>query len=300
MGLYVAVVGAVNMDIHGQSDGALIARDSNPGVIRLAPGGVGRNIAHNLALLGADVRMLTALGDDLWAASLEQSCRDAGIDLTESLRVPGGRSSSYLYITGSDGDMALAVCDAAIVDAVTPDWLARKLDFLNRAALVVADCNLSAAAIAFLAERVTAPLFVDPVSTTKARKLLPVLGRVHTLKPNAQEAEALTGCADPAEAAAALVRLGVARVFVSAGQDGMFCADRSGAACRVPCCTARLANANGGGDAAMAALCKAYLDGRDLADCARYAMAAGAIAVESPETVAPGLSDAAVRARMMG
>mgnify|MGYP003289514073 CR=1 FL=1 len=43
--------------------------------------------------------------------------------------------------------------------------------------------------------RATAPLFVDPVSTTKAEKLRPILHKIHTLKPNRIEAELLSGVA---------------------------------------------------------------------------------------------------------
>ena len=58
---YAVVAGGVNMDIGGRSSGPLIGRDSNPGQVRMSLGGVGRNIAHNMALLGLDVRLLTAL-----------------------------------------------------------------------------------------------------------------------------------------------------------------------------------------------------------------------------------------------
>ena len=51
------------MDIGGTPSKALVAQDSNPGRVRMSLGGVGRNIAHNLSLLGLDVRMLTAFGD---------------------------------------------------------------------------------------------------------------------------------------------------------------------------------------------------------------------------------------------
>ena len=49
---YVTVVGGMNMDIGGRPHGKLVARDSNPGTVRMSPGGVGRNIAHNMSLLG--------------------------------------------------------------------------------------------------------------------------------------------------------------------------------------------------------------------------------------------------------
>ena len=62
---YVVVVGGVNMDIGGISHAQLVSADSNPGRVRISLGGVGRNIAHNMALMGLDVRMVTVLGGDL-------------------------------------------------------------------------------------------------------------------------------------------------------------------------------------------------------------------------------------------
>ena len=47
---YVVVIGAANIDIGGTPYKPLIPGDSNPGVIRMSYGGVGRNIAHNLSL----------------------------------------------------------------------------------------------------------------------------------------------------------------------------------------------------------------------------------------------------------
>ena len=54
-GSYAAVVGGINVDICGHSLGKLVDADSNPGLVTTALGGVGRNIAHNLTLLGTDV-----------------------------------------------------------------------------------------------------------------------------------------------------------------------------------------------------------------------------------------------------
>ena len=58
-------------------------------------------------------------------------------------------------------------------------------------------------------------------------------------------------------------------------------------------------NATGGGDAGMAALVRAFLDGRTGADAARFALAAGAVAVESAETINPDMSLAAIRNKLI-
>lgn len=294
---YAVVVGAVNIDIWGRSSGPLIMRDSNPGEIRTSLGGVGRNIAHNMCLMGMKVQMLTALGGDAWAGQIEEGCRACGIGLDRAVRVGEARTGAYLYITGPEGDMALAVCGADITRYITPEVVEKNLDLLNRAELVVFDGNLTEETMDCLSSRCNVPLFVDPVSASKAKKLIPFLSRIHTIKPNVLEARALTGENGAEAAAEALICAGVKRAFVSDGGSGMVAAHGLDML-RFPCCRARLVNATGGGDAVMAALCKSFSEGYDIFRSARYALAAGAIAVECEETINSGMSHERICRRM--
>ena len=299
---YVTVVGGVNVDIGGRPEAALVARDSNPGAVSSSLGGVGRNIAHNMALLGLDVRLVTAFGDDLNAQKLAASCGELGIDISQSPVIPGGRTSTYLFINDERGDMALAVSDMEIYSHLTPQALAQRRKLLDGSQVVVVDANIPAESIAWLAENCAAPIFADPVSTAKAVKLKPVLGRLHTLKPNRLEAELLSGVPitdgeSLDRAASALLETGLHRVFISLGAEGVFAADRGGRA-RLSCLPGRMVNATGCGDAFMAAIAWAYLQGTDLADTARAGLAASAIAMESGETINPGLSEEALRDRL--
>ena len=301
-GTYVAVVGGVNVDIGGRSHGPLVAADSNPGTVSLSLGGVGRNIAHNVSLMGADVRLLTAYGDDLHGQQVASSCASLGIDLSHALKVPGGTTSTYLYLTDEKGEMALAVSDMSICEKITPEYLAENLSLLQNAQVVVADTNIPAESLRYLAENCTAPLFVDPVSTAKAAKLLPILSKIHTLKPNRLEAELLSGvkitCAADAEAAAkALLEKGVERVFISMGAEGVYAATESGQLWmqNLP---GNMVNTTGCGDAFMAALVWAYLEDMNLHETALAGLAAGSIAMESYDTINPAMSATALRTRM--
>ncbi|MBO2526811.1 MAG: MarR family transcriptional regulator [Clostridiales bacterium] len=303
-GSYAVVVGGVNMDIGGRSLAPLVAKDSNPGRVSMSLGGVGRNIAHNLSLLGVDVRFLTAFGDDLYARRIAASCGELGIDISHALQVPGGATPTYLFLNDCDGDMALALSDMEICERITPSYLAENLPILNNAQLVVTDTNIPAQSLAYLADHCTAPIFADPVSTAKAVKLKPILGRLHTLKPNRIEAELLSGVKITDEdslhkAAEKLLATGLRRVFISLGTDGVFAADHK-EMCLQQCFQAEMCNATGAGDAFMAALAWAYLEGTDLKQTAKAAAAAAAIAVEGSETINPVMSAEAVRKRMDG
>lgn len=301
-GSYAVVVGGVNMDIGGHSNESLIAKDSNPGTVRLSLGGVGRNIAHNMCLLGMDVRFLTAIGDDLYGQRIAASCGELGIDIGHALRIPGGTTSTYLFINDADGDMALALADMEICNKISPAYLASNLSLLNNAQLVVADTNIPQESLEYLAEHCTAPIFADPVSTTKAKKLLPILGRIHTLKPNLIEAELLTGVKVTDEttlrlAAQRLLDTGLRRVFISMGSHGVFAADHNEMK-HIGCKKAVMRNATGAGDAFMSALAWAYLQGTDLEQTALAASAAASLAIESEETINSAITADAVRARM--
>ena len=301
-GSYAVVIGGVNMDIGGTSHAPLVSEDSNPGVVRLSLGGVGRNIAHNLSLMGTDVRLLTAYGDDLYGQKVAASCSELGIDISHALRLSDQRTSTYLYIADHRGDMALAVSDMSICDRITPAYLASNLGLLQNAQVVVTDTNIPAESLQWLAENLTVPIFCDPVSTIKAEKLRPILGKLHTLKPNKLEAELLSGVpihspADVEKAAQALLDTGLRRVFISLGADGVYGATHQGAM-MLPNRPVNLVNTTGCGDAFMAAIVWAYLEGTDLAGTLNAGLAAASIAIECPDTINPNMSAQLLRAHM--
>lgn len=285
---YVVVIGAVNMDICGRPRKKLIFRDSNPGTVRLTPGGVGRNIAHDLRLLGERVRFVTVFGDDANGAALRESCAALGMDLSCAQTLPGVFTSSYLYITDERGEMQLGLSDTDSSARITPDYLATHLDAINGASVVVAEGNLPAETLRWIGENVTPPLFVDPVSVTKAERLRGMLPCIHTFKPNITEASDLTGESEPEAIVSALLCRGVRRVFLSMGSAGILAGEGEQRAL-LPCLPTRLVNTTGGGDAVMAALVWAYLHGRDLRESTLCALRAGRCAVEYDGTNNPAL-----------
>ena len=282
MGKSIAVVGGMNMDIGGSANAALRLRDSNPGLVTLRPGGVGRNIAHDLRLLGAEVSLVSAVGDDAFGKELLASCEALRLDVSMTQVRPRERSSTYLYVNDDGGDMLLAVSDMDIVDRISPQVLEPLLPRLNSFDAVVLDANLSQAALNFLARMLTVPLYADPVSTAKAGKLLPILPRLRAIKPNLLEARSLTGEREPEKAARALLDQGVQRVFLSLGEGGMLAASGE-TLLRLPREEALVINTTGAGDAATAAMVWADVHDLDLRRSARAAQLAGAMTCQCRE-----------------
>ena len=191
----VVVIGGANVDIKGRSGGPVIAGTSNPGRVTVSAGGVGRNIAENLARLGIETALVTALGDDANGQLLRGSCAAARVDLSMALtsEAPTG---SYLALLDDQGELVSAINDMRAVDALTEDHLARHADELAAADMLVADCNLSAPCLDWLCRFAgdrDLRLLIEPVSVPKAMKLLAFARRppVFAITPNAQQLSAL-------------------------------------------------------------------------------------------------------------
>ena len=274
---YFIVIGAANMDIAGRPDTSLVAGDSNPGKVTMSFGGVGRNVAHNLALLDSDVRLLTAFGEDYRARELKEGCLDCGIDIDASITVPGASTSTYLFIMDEHGEMQEAINDMQIYEYVTPERIEERLDVIQHAAACVIDTNLPQQTIEFIAKNVTCPIFCDPVSSIKAQKLKKVLGKMLSgIK--------ITDDTSLEEAAQALLATGLKRVFISLGEKGLLCADHE-KTILLPLLPAKLVNMTGAGDAIMAGVTWAYTQGMTLEQTGLVGLAASTMAVEGENTI---------------
>ena len=187
MDTLISIIGGANMDMSATLNGAFIAADSNPGHIEVGYGGVARNIAHNLALLGARTQLLTVFGGDLFGGLMHDYCKQQGIDVHLSERESSQRSGIYLCLHNQGGEMIAAVADTEAIRLITPEWLAKRIGEINMSEFIVADTNVTEDSIRWLMENVTAPLFIDGVSSTKAHRVVNALRKcklpyLHTLK----------------------------------------------------------------------------------------------------------------------
>ena len=306
---YVVVIGGMNMDICGRPTSTVVDRDSNPGVVSMSAGGVGQNIAQNMAHLGMPTYLITVYGDDENGKTLERSCAANNINLDYAEQLEGRRSSTYMCITDDTGDLLVAVNDMEICKEINPAFLESRLDFINGAAICLLDANLEPETMAWIGEHVTAPLFGDTVSTVKAHRFDTILNKMTVLKPNDLEASVLTGIgiADQYSAGAAaktLLDRGVKNVFISLGANGILCARHENdeySFKHVPPYRTEIATANGAGDAGMAAITWSFFDNpdRDLEEVGKIAQAASSIALECTKAV-PDITVERIRKKMSG
>jgi len=297
---YIVGVGAANADLNGASLAPVHLRDSNPGHISLAAGGVTRNVCENLARLGADVKLLSCVGGDAFGAFIRAESAKAGIDVSHLYEARGASSSIYLSILDADGDMLVGMSDMRIVQQDMPrGYLPAEKALIQGAKIVTCDPCMGEETLLQLLDlcRPGQIVSVDPVSCAYARVVAPHIGRFHTAKPNRMELEILAGMEvrsdeDLPRAGEALLKKGLQRLFVSLGAEGCFYMDAEGRILRRKLKPARMVNASGAGDSFAAAMLWATLNGWSVEETLELAMAAGIAALSHEKTINPNMSPA--------
>ena len=294
---YVVVIGGANIDVKARSSSPAVRRTSNPGTAVLGSGGVGRNVAENLARLGTTTHLVTAVGTDPLGDQLVRSTAAAGVGVDHVARVdvPTG---SYTAVLDADGELLVAISSMAATEALGPAEVEAAADLIAGAALLVLDGNLSGRALeAARAAAGAVPVVLDPVSVPKAERLhgLMAEGRPwHLVTPDYLELAALTGRPATYErqviaACAHLHERGVTWVWVREGERGSLLSGPDGTT-QLPALAARVTDVTGAGDAMLAAWCHGVLTGRTPLDAARLGHAAAAVTVATEHTVHPDLS----------
>lgn len=267
----VVCIGGALVDELFHCQAPVVQGTSNPALLERQVGGVMCNVAHHLALLGVPVRMVTATGRDADGDWLLTSCRAVGIDMPDTLRVdaPTGR---YTALIGPDGALFAAACADTCMDRLDAEWLAAHQQALSGASLLLADTNLPASTLAWLiayAAGQGVPLIIEPVSVAKAAKLRTLdLQGLFMVTPNEDELPFLCGRDHPdgPSAVAELLARGAARVWLRKGKAGTDMVLPTGTHSR-PAPQARVVDATGAGDAALAGWVAAWWNGGDEAAC---------------------------------
>lgn len=291
----IYVIGGANIDIQGTPFEKLKYKDSNPGIISYSFGGVARNVAENLARLGDNVNFISVLGDDNYGKQLKKYCEDIGINMSNCLIKKGARTSTYLAILNDGNDMELAISDMSILDFLNKDYLINIIDKIIKDDYVLIDTNLSKEIIEFLCNNIKGKIFIDPISTKKAPKLLNVFSSIYAIKPNIYEAEILcdkkiNNLEDVKECARILNKKGVKEIYISLGEKGAYGFNGKKEFfyqiknVKVKCAT-------GAGDSFMAGIIHQKRLSQDLESTIKYASFCAVTTLQSNDTVSKSISD---------
>jgi pseudouridine kinase len=296
----VVVIGGANVDIKARSAGRATPTTSNPGHASMTPGGVGRNVAENLARLGVRTFLVSAIGRDALGDSLLSQTVAAGVRC-EYVQRTELSTGTYTAVLDCDGELLVAVSDMAAVDGLGPGSVNEARDIITTAGLLVLDGNLASPTLSHASDLAAAAqvrIILEPVSVPKAALIASSITAdrpLYAVTPNRDELTALTELPTRTDkqlqrAADSLHRRGVEHVWVRLGARGSLFSTASSGASWLQAGSATVADVTGAGDAMLAAFCYAVLNGNDPIDAARYGQAAAVLTLASPHTVRPDLT----------
>lgn len=292
----VLVIGAVGLDVKGQVGGPLQMGTSNPGVIRRSPGGVARNIAENLARLGVEVALISAVGDDWIGHYIVQRTQEAGVNTDYLLIQPDLRTGTYLALLDQEKQLIVGLDDMEAVQAITPQYLYEHQHLFQEAQIIAIDANLSPDALEMvfrLAAFYDRPVCADPTSAPLAVRLQPFLKQLHLVTPNLQEAYALlgevAGSSRPIQLARRLVAKGVKLAVITLAEKGL-CYATNNERGHLPAIAVPVVDRTGVGDALTAAVIFGLLEKLPPSEAVRLGLSAAALTLQCRQTVCPDLS----------
>ena len=294
----VICIGAVLVDELFFCSEAPLPATSNPAKIQRSVGGVISNVARNLALLDVPVRLLSFLGDDSDASWLKTVLHQSGVDTGLVMQVEGP-TGKFSAILGPDGSLFTAACSDDSERILTPAVFEAYVQALKEARAIVADANISVAAINWLSDfcfREKIPLFLEPVSVSKAKKLAMVDKKgVYMITPNEDELPSISGMdpADEEESVLACIKTGVEYVWLRKGALGsaLFHKDNE---IYLSAPAIMVKDSTGAGDAALAGFVAAWYKGMDALTCLKWGHGMAAMVLMQEGTIAEHTDESAL------
>lgn len=221
----IICIGAAFVDeLFHAAEEMLLATTNNATVTKTA-GGVSRNIAHQLALLGVPVQLISVFGNDSDGEWLKKVCADAGVQLEASI-TKEGLSGKYTGILNPDGSLFSAFLTNAATHLITPYHLGKNIELLKTASFILADANINVDTAGWLlsfSKDTGIPFILEPVSVPPARKFREAdLNGLYLITPNEDELPVL--CSEKSfftqQQVDELLQRGVKQIWLHNGKHG--------------------------------------------------------------------------------
>ena len=271
----IVVVGSCNIDITVECD-----RWAKPGEtifgnrLTVNPGGKGANQAVAAARLGAEVKMVGCIGDDVYGQLVQKALKENNVDSTY-VKVLPGENSGTAHITVAENDNSIIVIKAAN-DLVSPALIDEAWDTIKEADIVLLQHEIPAATNAYVIEKcfeAGVPVMLNPAPVAPVPPEL--LEKVTYLTPNEHEAAILFAGQGKAD----ILGRNQGKVIMTLGSKGVAYAEK-GQVYNVPGFKVKPVDTTGAGDTFNGAFAVARANGKNMYDSISFANAAAALSVQ--------------------
>ncbi|EFA82965.1 hypothetical protein PPL_03743 [Heterostelium album PN500] len=167
----ISVVGGAVIDLISHPNNALQMKTSNPGVMNIKVGGVGKNVAEIISRLQLETLFISMVGDDVQSNIIYDHFRSVNISTDGVKRVSGSSTATYNAIMNEVGDLEVAISIMDIFKKITPDYIAQFKEEIRKSKMIVFDANIpleTMVSLAALAKESAIPMFFEPTSVPKS------------------------------------------------------------------------------------------------------------------------------------
>ena len=292
----ILVVGVAFTDIKGFPFGKYDPVGTNKGSVVITHGGVSRNVAEDMANLGADVEFLTMLDDTPLGEDVRLRLEAAGVSLRYAANVPGGGIGMWLAVFDESGNLAGSVSKMPDVTKLEETLSSAGNQLFRDCDAVVVEYDTSeeiASRCCELAKKYNKPLYVivGNMSVILARREL--MRECDCVIMNDIEAGKLFGCdlsagelsSLEAQICRAGKALGLKRSIITLGERGSIYADFAGGQCgHIPSVPCEVVDTTGAGDAFFSAAVLCLTKGLSLKRSAETGARLAATVVSSKQS----------------
>jgi ribokinase len=278
----VLVVGSVNVDLVVRVERLPAAGETvTGGTFAQHHGGKGANQAVAAARVGARVTFVGAVGDDAFGRSALDELKRERVDVSRVAVIAGVPTGVALISVAEGGENQITVASGAnaLIDAEAVQSALSDSSALRSGGVFLANFEVADDAVVAAAKAASEAGMLVLINPAPARELPSALLALQPiLLPNEIEAQALTGEAEPVDAARLLAARTGAPVVVTIGAKGAIVV-QNGEVERLPASLLEAVDTTGAGDAFAGALAAELSLGRSLLEAVRFAVQAASLSV---------------------
>lgn len=281
----VTVLGSFVVDLMGRAPHLPQTGETVKGsIFKMGPGGKGSNQGVSAHRVGAEVAMITKIGNDAFASLAWASFKGEGMDCTYIYQDQEAATGAALIMVDEATSQNIILVTLGACEKITHSELENARFAIENADIFLTqfETNMDAVEKAIdIAYRAGVPVILNPAPVQPLPSGL--LSKVDFFVPNEVEAAILSGVEihsleDVQRASAVFLDKGTPNVIITLGEKGVFVANHK-QQIHISPVEVNVVDTTGAGDAFCGALATALAEGLEITKATEFANAAAALSV---------------------
>lgn len=223
----ILVVGSLNMDFVIEIKEMPKAGETVLGkAVTLNLGGKGANQAYTVGRLGGSVKMIGAVGDDVYGQMLIENLQQVGVEISAIEKIPGKSTGNAFITLNEKGENSIIVIPGTN-HCLSKEMIDRHMDLIEWCDILIMQLEIPIEVVCYVKEKAIQKgkkIILDPAP---ARSDLPkeLYKGIDVVKPNETELQTLIGKKirtqeEAIKGAQELLSFGVKQVVLTMGKEG--------------------------------------------------------------------------------